>query len=206
MRNWAGYTCMCAQTSLYNPDPSRLSVQVLSRGSLVAQVSEPQLLLLSALRSELAPNRDSRGRPKSRCPEPSPSPSAASQRCSPLTPLTAVVGNSTEPLYPPLSPPATTRVVSEAPPPLRFSEERPSAGDAARSAGFWARAWEMVVPPAPATGTHTLMSPHQLHRTVSDTNSSWYHGFVASLRTDNCPQPKEAQPLSHALTSDSFNI
>jgi hypothetical protein len=26
--------------------------------------------------------------------------------------------------------------------------------------------------------------------------------FAASLRTDNCPLPKEAQPLSHALTSD----
>jgi hypothetical protein len=26
--------------------------------------------------------------------------------------------------------------------------------------------------------------------------------FVASLRTDNCPQRKEARPLSHALTSD----
>jgi hypothetical protein len=30
--------------------------------------------------------------------------------------------------------------------------------------------------------------------------------FAASLRTDNCPQPKEARPLSHALTSDSNNI
>jgi hypothetical protein len=26
--------------------------------------------------------------------------------------------------------------------------------------------------------------------------------FAASLRTDNCPQPKEAQPRSHALTSE----
>ena len=28
----------------------------------------------------------------------------------------------------------------------------------------------------------------------------------ASLRTDDSPQPKEAQPRSHALTSDEFNI
>jgi hypothetical protein len=26
--------------------------------------------------------------------------------------------------------------------------------------------------------------------------------FATSLRTDNSPQPKEARPLSHALTSD----
>jgi hypothetical protein len=31
--------------------------------------------------------------------------------------------------------------------------------------------------------------------------------FAATLRTDNSPPPKEeAQPTSHALTSDSFNI
>ena len=30
--------------------------------------------------------------------------------------------------------------------------------------------------------------------------------FAASLRTDNYPQPKEAQPLSHALTSGLYNI
>ena len=30
--------------------------------------------------------------------------------------------------------------------------------------------------------------------------------FLASLRTDNCPQPKEARPLSHAQTSDEYNI
>jgi hypothetical protein len=30
--------------------------------------------------------------------------------------------------------------------------------------------------------------------------------FAASLRTDNSPQRKEARPLSHALTSDKFNI
>ena len=29
--------------------------------------------------------------------------------------------------------------------------------------------------------------------------------FAASLRTDISPQRKEARPLSHALTSDSFN-
>jgi hypothetical protein len=30
--------------------------------------------------------------------------------------------------------------------------------------------------------------------------------FADSLRTDNCPQPNEAQPRSHALTSDQYNI
>jgi hypothetical protein len=29
--------------------------------------------------------------------------------------------------------------------------------------------------------------------------------FLASLRTDNRPQRKEARPLSHALTSDGYN-
>ena len=44
---------------------------------------------------------------------------------------------------------------------------------------------------------------HQLHHTVSDTNRYWYHGSQLLLRTDNCLQPKEAQPLSHALTTSN---
>jgi hypothetical protein len=52
------------------------------------------------------------------------------------------------------------------------------------------------------------MSQHQLHHTVSDTNRLMVTRFAAStLRTDNCPQPKEAQPRSHALTtSNQFDI
>jgi hypothetical protein len=39
------------------------------------------------------------------------------------------------------------------------------------------------------------MSQHQLHRTGSDTNRMVTR-FATSPPTDNCPQPKEAQPLS----------
>jgi hypothetical protein len=35
-----------------------------------------------------------------------------------------------------------------------------------------------------------------------DTNGKMVTRFATSLPTDICPQPKEAQPLSHALTSD----
>ena len=47
-----------------------------------------------------------------------------------------------------------------------------------------------------------LLGGHQLHRTVSDTDSIMVILLLASLRTDNSPQRKEARPLSHALTSD----
>jgi hypothetical protein len=45
--------------------------------------------------------------------------------------------------------------------------------------------------------TSPLTHP-QPHRTVSGTNSHWQHGSQRLLRTDNCPQPKEARP--HRLT------
>ena len=43
----------------------------------------------------------------------------------------------------------------------------------------------------------------RVHRPYPPPPLRW---FAASLRTDICPQRKEARPLSHALTSDSFNI
>ena len=55
------------------------------------------------------------------------------------------------------------------------------------------------------TARHQVQEYRRQHPTAP--HRLWYQQsmvtwFAASLRTDNCPQPKEARPLSHALTSD----
>jgi hypothetical protein len=67
--------------------------------------------------------------------------------------------------------------------------ERVVAGGARRTR---ARARAAAVPPA--APTHHITQP-LMPTVIANT-------FAASLRTDNCPQPKEAQLLSHAVTSD----
>jgi hypothetical protein len=67
--------------------------------------------------------------------------------------------------------------------------ERVVAGGARR---MRARARAAAVPPA--APTHHITQP-LMPTVIANT-------FAASLRTDNCPQPKEAQLLSHAVTSD----
>jgi hypothetical protein len=52
------------------------------------------------------------------------------------------------------------------------------------------------VPTRPAGCSETRDTPSRLTHTPS---------HAASLRMDNCPQSKEAQPLPHALTSDQYN-
>jgi Cd2+/Zn2+-exporting ATPase len=50
--------------------------------------------------------------------------------------------------------------------------------------------------------THPMAAgtQHQLHRTVSVYQQLMVTRLAASQRTDNCPQPKEAQPLVYCLT------
>jgi hypothetical protein len=47
-----------------------------------------------------------------------------------------------------------------------------------------------------------LLPPVRLNVTPQALQQLMVTRFAASLRTDNSPQPKEAQPMSHALTSD----
>ena len=61
------------------------------------------------------------------------------------------------------------------------------------------RTWARAVRRPGSTLTHTpAHTPLRVNCTVSYQQSM----VTASLRTDNCPQPKEARPLSHTLTSD----
>jgi hypothetical protein len=65
----------------------------------------------------------------------------------------------------------------------------PTRGESAVAVGFMHWRSERTTLAAPLLGPQVGLSPAALSR------------LAASLRADNSPQPKEAQPLSHALTS-----